>query len=252
LEKDQLKEVIRELKSRSDLSAVRHRTQALLRSVDPKVLSLAEQELLQEGFSQDELRKLCDIHLEPLLGNIDGKAENNPTHPVTILQEEHKAIQAYLSDLERITNKLGTEANVKPSQNDVAELRTISQMLVEAESHHKREEVALFPRLEQHGVTGPPAIMRLEHDELRKRKKALKEVVEAADKLSQEEFDRQLKHLADYIVPTLRSHIFKEDNVLYPTALRTLSESEWPSMRSEFDKIGYCPFTPKHVLVRNQ
>ena len=242
-----MKQLLRELKSTSDLETVRPKAEKLLRSVNPQVLSVAEQELLQEGFSQDDLRKLCDIHLELLSGKIEGKTESEADHPISILQEEHKVILGYLDGLENIANKLGRQTNLRPSQNDLTELGTLSQMLLEAESHHKREEEALFPRLEQRGISGPPSIMRLEHNELRKRKRALRELVEAAREFDNADFSRELAELASFIVPTLRSHIFKEDRILYPTALQALPEKEWSSMRNEFDRIGYCSFTPRRV-----
>jgi len=243
LDKDELKQVLKELKSESDLASIRQRAEKLLSNVDPRVLSLAEQELLREGFSQDDLRSLCDIHLQLLSRKIEGKPETDLSHPISILQEEHKAISGCLDKLEEIAKKLSTNTNLKLSQDQLTELRTVSQMLLEAESHHKREEDALFPRLEQQGINGPPSIMRLEHNELRKRKKALKELVERAGKLKATDFSRELNELAGYIVPTLRSHIFKENNILYPTALQAIPGNEWSSIRREFDKIGYCSFT---------
>lgn len=250
IQKNELKQILRDLKSHSELGTVRLRAEKLLKTVDPKVLSLAEQELLKEGFTQDELRSLCDIHLELLSGKIEGGPEVDPSHPITILQEEHKVIQGYLAKLEEITQKLNASKNFTLSQDDMAELRNVAQLLVEAESHYKREEDALFPRLEQQGISGPPSIMRLEHVELRKRKEALKELIEATGRLTQADFAKELGELEGFIVPTLRSHIFKEDNILYPTALQAISGNEWSTIKREFDEIGYCPFTPQHVAAR--
>ena len=45
---------------------------------------------------------------------------------------------------------------------------------------------------------------------------------------------------------TLRDHIFKENNILYPTALEVIKEnSVWKKMKDDCDKIGYCCFTPE-------
>jgi len=32
--------------------------------------------------------------------------------------------------------------------------------------------------------------------------------------------------------------------------LKAVPENEWSSVRREFDQIGYCPFTPEHVIAR--
>lgn len=242
-----MKQLLRKLRSNSDLENVRPEAERLLGNVNPQVLSLAEQELLREGFTQDDMTRLCDIHLELLSGKIKGVSESEADHPIALLKEEHKAILGYLDNLERISKNLNPNTNSRLSQNDLTELGTISLTLLEAESHHRREEEALFPRLEQRGISGPPSIMRLEHNELRKRKRALKELVEAQDRLNEADFSKQLVELTGFIVPTLRSHIFKEDNILYPAALQAIPQTEWLTIANEFDRIGYCPFTPKRT-----
>ncbi len=44
---------------------------------------------------------------------------------------------------------------------------------------------------------------------------------------------------------TLRDHIFKENNILYPMAVQVILEPEkWADMKLKCDEIGYCCFTP--------
>lgn len=47
--KEELKSLLRELRSETDLIKVKEKAQVFLEDVDPKVLSLAEQKLIQEG-----------------------------------------------------------------------------------------------------------------------------------------------------------------------------------------------------------
>jgi hypothetical protein len=47
-----------------------------------------------------------------------------------------------------------------------------------------------------------------------------------------------------YIVQNLESHIFKENNILYLTALQVIEEDDWVRVEKKFDDIGYCSFTP--------
>lgn len=42
----------------------------------------------------------------------------------------------------------------------------------------------------------------------------------------------------------LTDHIYKEDNILYPTALSTLEKGEWGDVAGEFETIGLRRFTP--------
>jgi len=61
--------------------------------------------------------------------------------------------------------------------------------------------------------------------------------------ISQEE-PRRLCAVGGYIADNLRDHIYKEDNILYPTALSTLEKDEWDDVVTEFEAIGFCWFTP--------
>jgi len=85
--KEELKNLLRELRSEADITRVREKAREFLEDVDPKVLSLAEQELLQEGMDPEELRKLCEVHLN-VLSIKEEKPEIEPTHPISILKEE--------------------------------------------------------------------------------------------------------------------------------------------------------------------
>jgi hypothetical protein len=166
-------------------------------------------------------------------------------HPVSILMEEHEIILENLAELGEIVGQVEAGDGFAHISNQLERLREISHLLLETESHHQREEEALFPRLERHGVTGPPQVMRLEHEELRARKRRLAELAEQAENMSYQEFSRELREVGGYIANNLRDHIFKEDNILYPTALQTLEADEWPEVSREFDRIGYCCFTPQ-------
>ena len=41
--------------------------------------------------------------------------------------------------------------------------------------------------------------------------------------------------------------IFKEENILFPMALQTLTEDEWVKMAHESDEIGYCLTGPAGI-----
>ena len=37
---------------------------------------------------------------------------------------------------------------------------------------------------------------------------------------------------------------YKEEHILYPTALKVLSDAEWLAIRNQSDEIGYCLIRP--------
>ena len=117
---------------------------------------------------------------------------------------------------------------------------------MEAESHHQREEEALFPKLEKHDIAEPGNIMKMDHVEFRKRKQALYQIAHSAEDYEFDEFRKRVVELAEYLPRELEGHIFKEDNIIYQIALQTLTSQEWQEVKKECDKIGYCCFTPEN------
>ena len=238
-----MKKILRELRSEEDLAKVEESVRILLRNIDPVTLSLAEQELMEEGFDPEAFRRLCEIHLRAITIKEEG-SEIGRNHPIGILKAEHEVILNNLKVLERIAKKVGSHTSLEKLSEELKELEPVVELLIDAESHHQREERVLFPRLEELGITGPPSVMRVEHEDLRVRKKALKKLLDERETLDSVSLADKMRELGDYIVSTLGDHIYKENNILYPLALRTIPENEWCRIKEEFDAIGYCCFTP--------
>lgn len=211
-----------------------------LENVDAKTLGMIEQEIIKEGVPREEIRKnLCDIHLEALRDSLIAKRISVETsHPIHTFMEEHKIILDNLKRLRAIIKKLEIKNNLKNA--DVNKLKDIAHHLVEAESHHQREEDVLFVRLEKHNIVEPPAIMRMDHIEFRKRKQELYKLANNYRR----EFKNKVIEAGKYLTVELENHIFKEDNILYQIALQSLSAEEWAEIKKECDNIGYCCFTP--------
>jgi DUF438 domain-containing protein len=49
------------------------------------------------------------------------------------------------------------------------------------------------------------------------------------------------------IVDRVVEMIFKEENILFPMVLETLTEDEWISIAAESDEIGYCLTQPAAI-----
>ena len=122
------------------------------------------------------------------------------------------------------------EASV-PTVETLAQVQTQSALLTAAlESHANLEEELLFVSLEPHLGTqsGPLAVMRAEHDEIKgdlSRLPQLQNLDEAQDLLL-------------HVVAVAREHFAKEEQILYPMAEQVLGEetliqlgSEWARQR---------------------
>lgn len=240
----EMTDVLRRLTGGEDPARVKQEAEELVRSITPQELFLAEQQLIHEGVEPEELRHLCEVHLNVLSDEVQGFRADLPAgHPVDTLMAEHEVILEALEELEKVNQAVQRVDAL--DEGDVEHLKHVATHLVEAELHHQREEEALFPQIEQRGVTGPPRIMRLEHDDLRPRKHALLELAENAQATSLADFKERLNQLTSYLVFNLRDHIFKENNILYPAAVEVVTDpAVWESVKAQCDEIGYCCFTP--------
>lgn len=249
IDKEHLKQLLKELKRGDVDAATKEKAKAFLQTIDAAQLGLLEQELINEGVSHEEIRgSLCDIHLDMMRDSLVAKKrEVESPHPIHTLMEEHKVILKTLSELGDFIKRLQTKKSFDDLGKDKENLKDIAHHLVEAESHHQREEEVLFPKLEKHGISEPPNIMRMDHVEFRKRKERLYQIAHNPDGRTFKEYQKEVVDLGEYLTKQLESHIFKEDNILYQIALEVLTKEEWNDVKKECDKIGYCCFTPEDV-----
>jgi DUF438 domain-containing protein len=176
---------------------------------------------------------------------VSKRVEVDAPHPVHTFMEEHKIILSSLNELSLLIERLKAIDRFETMRENLKKLKDIAHHLVEAESHHDREELCLFPRLEKHDISEPSRIMKMDHLEFKKRKQELYKLVYNHEDYDFGEFKEKVVELGGYLTRQLESHIFKEDNILYQIALQVLSREEWDDVKKEADKIGYCCFTPK-------
>jgi uncharacterized protein (DUF2249 family)/hemerythrin-like domain-containing protein len=259
--REQLKELLRQARLGSLSAQGQRQARGLLGVLDVATLALLERELAREGLSQAEIRSLLrDLHLQVLGDSLASAGREAPgLHPVRRLMEEHQAILDGLDVLEQVARRLEAALSWKTAAGELERLRRVVGLLQESESHHRREEEVIFPRLEALGFREPPALMRQDHERFRRRKLRLAELVAvlAARTASPEggpgdpDFELWRCEVVDhgqYLIRELSSHILKEDNVLYRAALRSFSPEEWEKVRGQSDAIGYCRFTPEPQL----
>jgi len=242
----QLTYLLKKLNSGKITPALKQEAKEFLTDLNPAELSRAEQKLIKAGLKPEDLRHLCNVHLEILKDGLPQKANLPVGHMIDTLQKEHEKILSFLDKLEAANQRIQKMKSYQAEDKEWQELKHITEHLIDAEPHHQREEQILFPSLKKRGVFGPPQVMLQEHEELRKHKHELERLVNEAGAIDFNDLKKQLDAIAKFLVFNLRDHIFKENNILYPTALEVITESgAWQEMKIAADKIGYCCFTPK-------
>ncbi len=247
--KEILKDIIRKLHEGADPREVKSRFKDLLKTVTTVEIAQIEQELIQEGLPREEVHRLCQVHLAVFEETLEqeGRIELAPPgHPVYILMEEHRLMLELAAQLQELAKSI-REAGKVGSEAE-AELKRLAEQFTASESHYVREENVLFPYLEKHGITEPPAVMWMDHDAIRKAKKELRRLVEALPTMEFAPFTEKLEQVAQNLAALLRDHFHKENNVLFPLSVHVLTREEWDDAKAQFNELGYCPFTPAEAI----
>jgi len=227
--KEALRNILSRLHAGESPEALKEEFKGLLENVTPLEISQIEAELVKEGIPRAELERLCDVHMALFKEALATGPDVPDWHPIHILLAEHTGMLQAAERIWRIA---------RDGSGEKDELGALSRKLTDTESHYAREENVLFPYLEKHGITEPPAIMWMEHDRIRAERKAVIALIAdgAPEKL--------LAVKAKGLYELLSSHFQKEGKILFPSALEVITEPEWVKIRKEFDAIGYTPFAP--------
>src|SRR5699024_8600646 len=113
-------------------------------------------------------------------------------------------------------------------------------LLWDIDKHYSRKENLVFPYLEKYGVTAPPKVMWGVDDDIRALIKKIK--------LMLTDYRGNIEEIVKKIEQTthqVKEMIFKEESILFPMALETLTEDEWISIYDESDEIGYTLVAPE-------
>ncbi|MFH1929873.1 MAG: DUF438 domain-containing protein, partial [Chloroflexota bacterium] len=239
---EELKRLIRELHEGKSVDDVKRDFAELIRGVGATEISEMEQALIAEGVSETEIKRLCDVHVAVFRESLDQQArpETVPGHPVHTFRAENSAAQKVLDALREALDAV----KVAPGELQLKEARQRVRELREYEKHYVRKENILFPYLEQHNFSGPSSVMWAIHDDVRAGWKALDEALAAGPGEDPAIFKVRIDALFETLDRNIREMFYKEENILFPTALEKLSEKEWMAIRTQESEVGYCYVEP--------
>ncbi|GAB4369033.1 MAG: hypothetical protein Kow009_05700 [Spirochaetales bacterium] len=241
--KEGLKTLLKRIQSETsqeELEKARAEFKGLLAKATPLLIAQAEQELIAEGFTQQDLVSACDVHLELFRNTIEQNEIAVPEgHPIARFQEDHRIILALMDELRRVAGDLKKKGSYERSSGELDRLAELLEKLLEAENHNVRQENTLFPLLERHGLEQPPAIMWMEHTEMKEQKKKLKKLLEQRGEMDFSTFADLFLQGSILLQEQFANHTMKEKNILYQAALEVLTEEEWKDIKEECDSLGY-------------
>ncbi len=158
-------------------------------------------------------------------------------HPVRVYYQESDLIYQLLEEI----------MQVDPGK-DFQKYYNIFNELSTIEKRFLRKENQLFPYLEKHNWNGPSKNMWSFHDNLRAQFKLL-------EGYNKEKNIEKIKENRVYLSGGIQRLLAIEDSVLFPNAIKLLSEDEWNEFYEGDEEIGWMlkkkptPYPPKEEYI---
>ena len=191
-------------------------------------ISVMEQGLMGKGIDAEDIQRLCNVHASLFGGSIEAvyttsTEQQHAGHPIQVMKLENLAIE---NTLEKISKLLAVYLETK-EQEIKKGIQNQLNLLGEFDKHYARKEYAIFPIMENKGITAPPKVMWGVDDEIRSMFKEFRTL------LQNEDFDAIPKAFSD--LKYEMTDIFNEDH--------------WLQIAQESDEIGYCIVKPEAKWV---
>ena len=236
--KEMIKGIIKDLHAGVEMEILRKRFADLVEDVSATEIAEIEQSLIAEGLPESEVKRLCDVHVEVFKHALDDQdVPRTPAgHPVHTFMVENRANENLIKNIEDLLSELAA----KPGKDVIVENRDKLSNLIEKlwliNKPYLRKENQLFPKLESYNVSGPTQVMWAIHDDIRMEIKNARKLIAEDDPM---------------VVATLRSinatisdMIYKEEHILFPLSLETLSDADWVEVMKGDEEIGYSWIEP--------
>ena len=150
----------------------------------------------------------------------------SPPHPIEVLRGEHRIVLSVLDQMESECRRMTTHGGIR--------LHFWQPMLAffdgfHDQCYHVKEERLLFPMLDvpPNAGTGPTMMLRLDHERGRIWRSRIQEALVQGDAA------RLLAAVASFL-DHQRQHIQKEDQLVFPLALRILGPTDVQRLTAAF------------------
>ncbi len=239
-----LKRIIRELHRGGQVEELKKQFADLIKDVGPDEIARLEQQVIDEGIPEEEVKRLCDLHVKIFEEALkDQKSpEVPPGHPVHTLMAENRALEKLMAEIRLLLERIPRETAEAEVASNLEELAQLLSGLAEIEKHYLKKENQLFPLLEARGVTGPTKVMWAIHDDIRKELKDLRR--QLGQKIQTAEQASRLAVRTGQVLQMIQDMVYKEEKILFPMSLETLREEDWVRVKRGEEEIGYAWVQP--------
>ncbi len=243
---DELKSLILGLHDGKSVDETREKLVEMMGSVPYSEVVQAEEELIEEGLDREEVLKLCDLHTDALDGAIDtSMAKDIPEgHPLYVLIKENEALKKHIDKIKHLQYSVDNGVREKSDPKLIFQLHSLFNELMDVEKHYLKLENLLFPFLEKYEITGPPMVMWGKHDETRVFMKSSLQLLSENKNATNEELSGFFELIFNPTLQSILDMIHKEEEILFPMSMDTLTDIDWFEIQQQSAEIGFCLYSP--------
>ncbi len=241
-----LKEIIWRLHQGHPPEEVKHQLRELVRQTDYSEIVAMEQELMAEGMSPQEIQSMCDLHSQVTREILVPPPPRPvpPGHPVDTFRREIWALRSVLLQMRQLYQRFDHLDDGEDASALVLEWRGLLNQLMDIEKHFQRKEHLFFSRLEQHGITGPSKVMWGKDDEIRALLRDLAQALQQPG-LTAGEWKALVHTVGETVVKAVEEMMYKEEQILLPLCMSTLTEEDWAEIWQSSPLYGWCLVEPQ-------
>lgn len=193
--------------------------------------------LLQHDLPFEKVKSNVGKIINVFFKSLDANEWVKPSdgHFLYYLMQENRKIETLIADIRPYIKDFLKKESTNTDEN-LRKLRAFINSVKDYELHYVKKENILFPYLErtftQHRCL---QLMWSFHDDFRRSVKVLEGLLHA-DLPERDAINSELGKLFFVIIPI----IFREEQIVYPVALRAISEKDWDNMLEQSREIGWC------------
>ena len=242
---DKLKLLIKKIHSGMPLDEAKKEFVKDFKEITTEEIVALEQNLVDEGMQIEEIQSFCDVHAAVFNQSITDIHKPKditqiPGHPAKVFSDENKEILALIKDeIEVYFERFDKTAHLM--------LRIGVERLLNINNHYARKEYLFFPALEKKGISSIPKVMWGVDDEIRQELKNVKNMLDSEDL----NLDKAIKAFKA-AVERIKDMVIKEENILLPKLVDTMSFYDWIMADQGSDEIGYFLEKPKESWKKEE
>ncbi|MCA2000344.1 MAG: DUF438 domain-containing protein [Chloroflexi bacterium] len=246
-----MKSLIRQLHSGAAEEQVKSQLETMLDEADYGDVFLMEVQLVQEGIPAESIQRLCDAHTRVLKKHLDLQEtpDATPGHPLHTFVQENRELTKTTAQIRLLIKSLDAMPDEEDATAQMREIQRLLNNLMDVDKHYRRKEYLLFPYFEKNNLPGPPMVMWGKHDEARE---TLRQTIDGLMQVEAMTAAEAKAYNLFATIPALEAvddMVYKEEKILFPTALDLLTEQDWHEIYLQSEEYGYCLYVPQFEWI---